>query len=143
MYCSELALPLLYIPEYNFLGQVLYIIFAYYLTTTRTLTFGYIKWNPDVAFTGSILDILFGQYFRQEMGKNCHNKCGMSLSSQYFAWQSLLWRHVSFVKSERLECEINVSLGYYSAFYQHHTQILYQKIQYPELFLPICRCFFG
>ena len=50
------------------------IIFSYYLTATRTLNFGYIKWTPDVAFTGSLLDIVFGQYFRQEMGKKTTTK---------------------------------------------------------------------
>ena len=36
---------------------------------TQTLTFGYIKWNPDVAFTGSFLDIVFGRYVRRGMDK--------------------------------------------------------------------------
>ena len=69
MYCSELALLLLYIPEY-FLVRVYIdvfhdIIFSYALTTTWTLTFGYIKCISYVAFNDSFLNIVFGQYFRQ------------------------------------------------------------------------------
>ena len=60
------------------------IIFSYYLTATRTLNFGYIKFPLYVAFTGSFLDVVFGQYFRPEMGKNCHHKYRMSLSSRVF-----------------------------------------------------------
>ena len=59
-------------------------IFSYYLTTTRNLTFGYIKWTPDFAFTGGFLGIVVGQYFRQEMVKNYHQKYGMSLSLPVF-----------------------------------------------------------
>ena len=118
------------------------IIFSYSSTATRTLTFGYIKCTPDVAFTVSFLDIVFGQYFRQEMGKNCLNKCGMSLSSHIFAWKYRPWCHVCCMKNERLECKIKVSLRCHSAFYRHHTQRLYQKLQYPELFLTRCRCDF-
>ena len=44
-------------------------IFSYYSTATRTIAFGCIKWTPYVAFTGSFLDIVFGQYFRQDMRK--------------------------------------------------------------------------
>ena len=72
-YYSNLASPLLYIPEYYF-GVRVYIdvhdiIFSDSSTATQTLTFGYIKWTPDVAFSGSYLDIVFGKYFRQEMVK--------------------------------------------------------------------------
>ena len=42
-------------------------IISYYLTATQTLNFGYIKWTPDVAFTLSLPDIVFGRYFRQGM----------------------------------------------------------------------------
>ena len=63
--------------------------------------------------------------------KKYHNKCRMILSSQNSDWQPRPWCHVSFVKNERLECEIKASLGYYSAFYQHHTQKLYQSSSYP------------
>ena len=96
------------------------IIFSYSLTANQTLTFGYIKWIPDVFFTVSFLDIVLGQYFRQEMVKNCHQKCGMSLSLQVFAQQYRPWCHVCFVKNERLECEIKVPLVYYYSFYQHY-----------------------
>ena len=41
---------------------------------TKNLTFGYIKWTPDVAFAVSFLDIMFGQYARQGMGKNTATK---------------------------------------------------------------------
>ena len=40
------------------------IIFYHSLMYTQTLTPGYIKFTPDVAFTGSFLDIVFGQYVR-------------------------------------------------------------------------------
>ena len=50
------------------------IIFYYSLTTTQTLTFGYIKWTPDSAFTGSFIDIVFGQYARKGIGKNITTK---------------------------------------------------------------------
>ena len=69
------------------------------------------------AFNGSCLDIVFGESFRQKMGKNCHQKCGMSLSFPVFAQQSCPLCHVHFVKSESLECKIKVPLGYYSVFY--------------------------
>ena len=42
---------------------------SYSVTLTQTLTFGYVKGIPDVAFTGSFLDIVFGQYLRQEIEK--------------------------------------------------------------------------
>ena len=59
---------------YNFGSEFIYIyfhdiIFPFSLTATRALTFGYIKWTPDIAFTDSFLDIVFGQYLRKEMGK--------------------------------------------------------------------------
>ena len=44
--------------------------FSYSLTSTRTLSFGYIKWTHNVALTGSFLGILFGQYVRRGMGRN-------------------------------------------------------------------------
>ena len=74
MYCSELALPLLYISEYILGLEFMYmffhdVIFSYSLTATQTLTFGYIKRTPYVDFTGTFLDIVLGQYFRQEMVK--------------------------------------------------------------------------
>ena len=49
-------------------------LFSYSLTATWTLNFGCIKWTPDVAFTGSFIDIVFGQYFRQGMGKKTATK---------------------------------------------------------------------
>ena len=41
------------------------IIFSHYLTSTRNLIFGCIKWTPDVTLTGGYLDIGFGNYFRR------------------------------------------------------------------------------
>ena len=74
MYFRELAFPLLYITEYVIQISVYIdffhdIIFSYSLTATQTLTFGHIKWTPDVTFTDSFRDIVFGCYFRQRMGK--------------------------------------------------------------------------
>ena len=45
------------------------IIFYYSLAATQTLNFGYINWTPDFPFTVSFIDIIFGQYVRQGMGK--------------------------------------------------------------------------
>ena len=91
------------------------IIFSQYLTTKQTLTFGYIKWTPDVAFTGSFPDIMFGQYFKRGKGqKNCHQKLRMALLLPVFDRQYRPWCHVRFLKNERLECEIKVPLGYFS-----------------------------
>ena len=52
----------------------LHYIFSSSLTDTQTLTFGCIKWAPDVAFTGSFLAILLGQYVRQGIGKKTATK---------------------------------------------------------------------
>ena len=41
----------------------------YSLTATRTPTFEYIKWTPDIDLTGSCFDIVFGKNFRRGMGK--------------------------------------------------------------------------
>ena len=68
--------------------------FSYSLNATQTLNFVYIKWTAYVAFTGSFLDIAMVSM----SGKECR-----------------------FVKNERLECKIKVSLGYYYAFYPHQT----------------------
>ena len=51
-----------------------------------------------------------------------------------FTWQSFPWCHVHFSKNEMLECEITVPLGYYSKFYGHHIQKLYQKLRHTEFF---------
>ena len=72
-------------------------------------------------FTGSFLDIVFGQHLRQETVKKKPPKNGISLSSQVFALRHRPWCHIRSVKNERLECETKVPLGYYSAFYQHLT----------------------
>ena len=50
------------------------ILFFYSLTATQTLTFGYIKFSPYFTFTVSFLDIVFGMYFRQGMGKKTATK---------------------------------------------------------------------
>ena len=72
--------------------------FCYYLTATQTPTFGYIKWTPDVSLTGSFIDIVFGQVFRRGMKKNCHQKCGIILSSSVLALQYYPLCHVRSVK---------------------------------------------
>ena len=43
--------------------------------------------------------------------KKSHKKIGMSLSLPVFALKSHPWCHVSFVKIERLECEVKLFLG--------------------------------
>ena len=48
--------------------------FSFSLTATQTLTFGYIKWTLDVAFTVSLFDILFGHYVSHEKGKKTATK---------------------------------------------------------------------
>ena len=53
-------------------------------------------------------------------GGNFHQKRGMSSSLPVCVRQSRPWCHVRFVENENLECEIKVSLRYYSTFYQHH-----------------------
>ena len=97
------------------------IILCYSLTTTWTLTFGYIKRTPYVDFTCSFLDIVFCQYSRQDTGKKLPQKFGMSISSIFFARKLFPWCPVHFLKKYNLECEIKVTLGWYSAFYWHHV----------------------
>ena len=48
--------------------------FSLYLIATLTLTFGYIKWISDVAFTGSFLDIVFGKYVGEGWAKTLPSK---------------------------------------------------------------------
>ena len=57
----------------------------------------------------------------KKWANKCHHKCGMSLSLPVFDQQYRPWCHFHFIKNERLECEIKVPLGYYSALYQHNT----------------------
>ena len=49
-------------------------IFSYSLTDTWNLSFGYIKWTLYVAFTVTFLDIVFGRYDRQGMGRKTATK---------------------------------------------------------------------
>ena len=49
-------------------------IFSYYLNATQILNFRYIKWTPDVSFTVSFLDIVFGQYFSQGVSEKNYTK---------------------------------------------------------------------
>ena len=73
VYCSELVSSLINITEW--LIQIRVYIDAFFMTlyfyssstATRTLTFRYMKWTPDVNLTGSLLDIVVGQYVRQGM----------------------------------------------------------------------------
>ena len=101
--------PLLYIPEYIF-GVRVYIdvfhdiIFSYCLTANVTLTFGYIKWTPDVAFTGSFLDIVFGHYLRKEMGKKLPLK--MRNESIIASFCSAKSPKASCLLSEKLEAVV-------------------------------------
>ena len=98
-----------------------YIIFSYYLTTTQTLACGDIKWTPDVSLYGSSLDIVFGQYFRQGMGKTISTKMCNEFVFQVLSPRSHpLWEFHS-VKNERMECEIKIPLVNYSVFDRHHT----------------------
>ena len=43
--------------------------------------------------------------------KICHQNCGISPSLPVFTQKSCPWCHFRFVKNEKLECEIKVSLG--------------------------------
>ena len=63
---------------------------------------------PDVAFTGSFPDTVFGKYVRQEMGKNMPPKCGISPPSPVLTRKYCPGCHVRFVKNKRLDCEIKV-----------------------------------
>ena len=87
------------------------------MTAPKNLTFGLIKWTPEVALAGSFLDIVFGQYFRQGMGKKLITKIHNESIVASFARKYFPWSHVHFLINEILECEIKVSLGYYSVFY--------------------------
>ena len=90
---------------------------CYSLTGIQNPTFGYIKWTPDVALTGSFLDVVFGQYLRQEMGQKMPPKMLNESVIAFFDQKYCPWCHVRFVKNKRIECEIKVPLGYYSIFY--------------------------
>ena len=76
----------------------------YYLTATQTLTFGHIKYTPDVALAGSFLYIAFGQYFRRRMGEKLPPKMQNESFVDSFYWKSCPWCHVFFLTNERLEC---------------------------------------
>ena len=97
--------------------------FFYSLTTTQIPNFGYIKWTPYVALTSSFLNTGFDQYVRQGMGRKNATKYVEWIRRRQFSFWNLA--HVHFMKNERLECEIKVSLEYYSVFYPHHTYYLY------------------
>ena len=71
-------------------------IFYYSLTAIQNLTFGYIKWTPDVALTGSFLDILFGRYFRQGMGEKLPPKMWNDSVVAIFSLKYFPWCHVCF-----------------------------------------------
>ena len=76
MYCDKLAFPSIHIPlEIIWVGVHIDVFTWHY----NFLLFNchpnphhwvYITWNPNDAFTGSFLDIVFCQYVKQEMGKN-------------------------------------------------------------------------
>ena len=44
------------------------------LNATHTITFGCIKWTPDVEFTDNFLGIVFGKYVRRSMGEKLSPK---------------------------------------------------------------------
>ena len=91
-----------------------------------TGVFGYIKWTPDVAFTSNFLDFLLVSMSGEGWAKILPPKTAeQSLSSPVFTRQPRPWCHLRFMQNERLECEIKVSLGYYSVFYRYHTYKLY------------------
>ena len=73
--------------------------------------FGYIKWTLYVGFTGSFLDMLLGQYFRQGMKKKLPSKMRNESVVAIFAQKYCPWCHVHFVKNKRVDCEIKASLG--------------------------------
>ena len=72
--------------------------------------------------------------------KNCHKKFKISSLSPLFTHQYCPWFHVCFLKHERLDCEIKVSLGYYYVFYQYHKNKLYYKLRHPNFFHTSVSC---
>ena len=147
IYCSELASPLLYTPKYFFWVRVYIDVFSllnisYSLTATRTLIFGYIKWTLDVAFTGIFLDIVCGQYFRQEMGKTlppqmrnesvitsfCLERLPRVLCPFREKWETGVWNQGIF---RILLCVLSTS----------YIEIILEATM-PRVYLPICRCDF-
>ena len=115
MYCSELALPLLYISEYilglGFMYMLFHdVIFFYSLTATQNLTFVYIKWTPYVAFTGSFLDIVWNTDQAQYKG-NCqirqHKGFILYNQSWGFGWRlnikkNMLWKNLYNLNPKKL-----------------------------------------
>ena len=105
------------------------IIFSSSLTATRNLNFAYIKWNPDVLFTGIFLDIVLGRYVRWGMGKKSDTKnpqwvlCCHFLLGGFGKYHP--WRHVRFVKNKRLDWvigKIKAYLGYYLHFLMSYVE---------------------
>ena len=81
------------------------IIFSYYLTDTQILTFGHIKWTPDVAPNVSFLGIVLGQSFNQGKAKQLRTEMRDESLVASFDCQSHPWCHVRFVINERLACK--------------------------------------
>ena len=106
MYCIDLASPLLYIPKYVIQIRVYIVVFhditfSYYLIATRNLTFGHIKWTPDITLTHSFPDILFVRYSRQGMGgEKCHQNAELFLCCLF---RSAIFPMVSCLFCEKLE----------------------------------------
>ena len=90
---------------------------SYSLTATWTFTFGYLKWTPDVAFTGNFSYIVFDQYVRQDIGRKKQPKMRNELVAVSFCLACLknIGHGVTLIpQNERLKCitfEIKVSLG--------------------------------
>ena len=93
------------------------IIFSYSLTVTQILTFGHIKWTPDVARTVSFLDIVLGKSFNQGREKQLPPEMRDESLVAIFDRKSHPWCHVRFVINESMACEIKLHLGNYYAFY--------------------------
>ena len=118
------------------------IIFYYSLTVTQTLTFGHIKWTLDDTLTCSFLDIVFGQYFRQGLGKIIHQKWKMSPSSPVFlgnlghgvmsiSWKMRGWGVKSRYVQDNILCFIDI-------IYRDYTR----NYDIQSFYLPRCRCDF-
>ena len=93
------------------------LIFSYYLTDTQTLTFGNIKWTPDVAPTVRFLNVVLPQSYKEGRSKQLPPKIRDESLVASVDWQSHPWCHVRFTINEMLECKIKVHLGNYYVFY--------------------------
>ena len=84
------------------------IYFTSLIIVPGTLTFGYIQFITNVAFTDSFLDIVLGKYVRLEIGKRLPPK--MRNESDVTAFlggfgKYCPWCYVCLIKNERLKWE--------------------------------------